>query len=68
MAFESRGFPHQARQKADELHAALWRASDHGRLPVLFDMSPCALHAKTHKPTPGTLHRLPLATLLLLTT
>ncbi|ELR17648.1 glycolate dehydrogenase [Acanthamoeba castellanii str. Neff] len=61
MAFESRGFPHQARQKADELHAVLWRASDHGRLPVLFDMSPCALHAKTHKPTPDESLGLPEA-------
>jgi D-lactate dehydrogenase len=40
--FESKGFPAAADRKAAELEAALAAASDHGRLPVVFDTSPCA--------------------------
>jgi D-lactate dehydrogenase len=41
MAFASKGFREQGDRKARELEASLLRASDNGRLPVLFDMSPC---------------------------
>jgi D-lactate dehydrogenase len=39
--FESKGFIEQADVKLRELEAALLRASDDGRIPVLCDTSPC---------------------------
>jgi D-lactate dehydrogenase len=39
--FESKGFWEQADSKSAELEAALLRASDNGRIPVLCDTSPC---------------------------
>lgn len=41
MAFSSKGFKDQGLQKARELEEALFKASEEGKLPVLFDMSPC---------------------------
>ena len=41
MAFASKGFRAQGDAKARELEQALMEASQGGRLPVLFDMSPC---------------------------
>ncbi|MDR2813485.1 MAG: FAD-binding oxidoreductase [Prevotellaceae bacterium] len=41
MAFDSKGFKEQGLQKASELEKALLEASDHGRIPILCDMSPC---------------------------
>jgi D-lactate dehydrogenase len=41
MAFESKGYPEQGRQKLRELEAALLAAGDGGRIPVLCDTSPC---------------------------
>ena len=46
MAFSSKGFREQAKQKEQELNAALLEASDNGRLPILCDMSPCLLHMR----------------------
>lgn len=46
MAFNSKGFRKQARKKEQALNDALLKASQNGELPVLFDMSPCLLHAK----------------------
>ena len=46
MAFSSKGFREQAKQKENELNAALLEASDNGRLPILCDMSPCLLHMR----------------------
>lgn len=46
MAFSSKGFKEQARKKEDELNQALLKASRDGELPIVFDMSPCLLHAK----------------------
>lgn len=46
MAFNSKGFRTQAALKSDELDKALLKASDDGRVPILFDMSPCLLHAR----------------------
>ena len=40
-AFESKGFKQQADQKAEELSAALLKATRNGELPVLCDTSPC---------------------------
>ncbi len=41
LPFESKGFFDQADRKSDALEKALLAASDHGRLPVLCDTSPC---------------------------
>ena len=41
MAFASKGFTQQGDRKARELENALARASEHGRYPVIVDMSPC---------------------------
>lgn len=46
MAFSSKGFRQQAKQKEEELNRALLKASDNGRLPILCDMSPCLLHMR----------------------
>jgi D-lactate dehydrogenase len=44
--FESKGLLSVADEKAAELEAALRAASDDGRLPVVFDTSPCAYRMK----------------------
>jgi D-lactate dehydrogenase len=41
MAFSSKGFKEEGARKAKELEEALLAVSDGGRIPVLFDMSPC---------------------------
>lgn len=41
MAFSSKGLKEEGTRKSNELEAALYKASDSGRYPVLFDMSPC---------------------------
>jgi len=41
MPFESKGVPAQADRKSRELEEALRAASEEGRLPILFDTSPC---------------------------
>lgn len=46
MAFDSKGFKEQGMQKAKELEAALLKATDNGRIPVLCDMSPCLYRMK----------------------
>ena len=46
LAFESKGFPRQADEKARELEAALLEASEGGRHPVLCDTSPCVQRMK----------------------
>ncbi|BDG01040.1 FAD-binding and (Fe-S)-binding domain-containing protein [Anaeromyxobacter oryzae] len=42
LAFESKGFLAQADAKARELEEALVAASEGGKLPIVFDTSPCA--------------------------
>jgi D-lactate dehydrogenase len=44
--FESKGLLATADDKAAELEAALRVASDNGRLPIVFDTSPCAYRIK----------------------
>ena len=39
--WESKGMPDIADRKSAELEAALWKASDEGKYPVLCDQSPC---------------------------
>lgn len=46
--FESKGLLAVADEKAAELEAALHAASDGGRLPIVFDTSPCAYRMKRH--------------------
>ncbi len=46
LAFESKGFPRQADEKARELERALLVATDDGKLPVVCDTSPCAHRMK----------------------
>jgi D-lactate dehydrogenase len=44
--FESKGLAAAAERKSDELEAALMKASDGGRIPIVFDTSPCAYRMK----------------------
>jgi len=46
LAFESKGFPELADQKARELGEALLAASENGAIPVLCDTSPCLQRMK----------------------
>jgi len=46
--FESKGLADIADAKAAELEAALHAASDGGRLPIVFDTSPCAYRMKRY--------------------
>ena len=46
-AFESKGLQATADRKAAELEAALVKASDHGRLPIVMDASACTWRMKT---------------------
>ncbi|CAA7621410.1 FAD-binding and (Fe-S)-binding domain-containing protein [Magnetospirillum sp. SS-4] len=46
-AFESKGLQATADRKAAELEAALARASDNGRFPIVMDASTCTLRMKT---------------------
>ena len=52
--WESKGMPDIADRKSAELEAALWKASEEGRYPVLCDQSPC-LHRMRQ-----TIHRMKL--------
>lgn len=46
MPFDSKGMKSVAKSKSEELEAALWHASEHGKLPVLMDTSPCTKLSK----------------------
>lgn len=46
MAFLSKGYTDAGVKKSDELEAALLRASENGKYPVLCDMSPCLFTMK----------------------
>ena len=41
MAFSSKGYVKTGKKKSEELEAALLKASENGKYPVLCDMSPC---------------------------
>ncbi|OAN55971.1 4Fe-4S ferredoxin [Paramagnetospirillum marisnigri] len=47
-AFESKGLQDAADRKASDLEAALMKASDNGRLPVVMDASACSWRMKTY--------------------
>ncbi len=42
MPYDSKGMVDIAQQKSRQLEEVLWEASEHGKLPVLMDTSPCA--------------------------
>jgi D-lactate dehydrogenase len=44
--WETKGMPELARKKCDEVEAALWEASEHGKYPILCDQSPCLHHLR----------------------
>jgi D-lactate dehydrogenase len=46
MAFSSKGYTEAGMKKSDELEAALLKASENGKYPVLCDMSPCLFTMK----------------------
>jgi D-lactate dehydrogenase len=46
--FESKGFAAAADRKSAELESALRAASEDGRLPIVFDTSPCAYRMKRY--------------------
>ncbi len=46
MAFDSKGFIKQGKQKAAELEKALLQATENGIIPVFCDMSPCLFRMK----------------------
>ncbi len=46
MPFSSKGLVKQAQKKSDELYNALVKASQNGKYPVVYDMSPCAKTSK----------------------
>ncbi|MCX6152017.1 MAG: FAD-binding and (Fe-S)-binding domain-containing protein [Ignavibacteriales bacterium] len=48
MAFASKGFKKQGDAKAKELIEELQKISDNGKLPILFDMSPCLYRTKEY--------------------
>lgn len=41
MAFSSKGLKEEGAKKSKELEEALFKASENGKYPILFDMSPC---------------------------
>ncbi|WP_246225772.1 FAD-binding and (Fe-S)-binding domain-containing protein [Vibrio agarilyticus] len=45
MPFESKGMSDIADTKLAQLETALWKASDQGNIPILFDTSPCIQRA-----------------------
>lgn len=48
MPFSSKGFKEQGARKSDELIDELLKSSENGKIPILFDTSPCAYHLKEH--------------------
>lgn len=46
MPFSSKGFAEANQEQSDALEVALLKASDNGKYPVLYDMSPCFYHSK----------------------
>ncbi len=48
MIWNSKGMPDIAQQKTSELEAAMLKASENGRYPVICDQSPCLHHMREH--------------------
>lgn len=51
MAFSSKGYKEEGAKKSKELEDALFAASENGKYPILFDMSPCfyTFHESFHR-------------------
>lgn len=51
MAFSSKGYKEEGLKKSKELEDALFEASENGKYPILFDMSPCfyTFHDNFHR-------------------
>ena len=47
MAFSSKGYVEAGKESSDKLEAALYKASEGGKLPILCDMSPCLYTMKS---------------------
>lgn len=56
MAFSSKGYTEAGDKKSKELEAALQKASENGRYPVLCDMSPCLYTMRENMGTRMKLH------------
>ena len=48
MAYSSKGYVEAGKELSDKLEAALYKASDGGKLPILCDMSPCLYTMKSN--------------------
>jgi len=48
MAFSSKGYVEAGKESSDKLEAALYKASQGGKLPILCDMSPCLYTMKSN--------------------
>lgn len=46
MPFSSKGFAEANHSQSNALETALWKASENGKHPILYDMSPCFYHSK----------------------
>jgi len=46
MPFSSKGFAEANHAQSEALEAALLKASENGKYPILYDMSPCFYHSK----------------------
>ncbi|WP_028025530.1 FAD-binding and (Fe-S)-binding domain-containing protein [Enterovibrio calviensis] len=46
MPYDSKGMANIAKKKSDQLQDVLWHASQHGKLPILMDTSPCTKMSK----------------------
>ncbi|TRX37953.1 (Fe-S)-binding protein [Flavobacterium sp. ZT3R18] len=46
MPFSSKGFAEANHAQSESLEAALLKASENGKYPILYDMSPCFYHSK----------------------
>lgn len=56
MAFSSKGYTQAGTKKSQELEAALLKASENGKYPVLCDMSPCLFTMKENMGAPLKLY------------
>jgi len=48
MPFSSKGFVKQGNQKTKQLLTELFKSSENGAIPILFDTSPCTYHVKEY--------------------
>ena len=56
MAFSSKGYTEAGKKASDQLEAALLKASENGKYPVLCDMTPCLYTMRTNMKEPLKLY------------